>query len=139
MNEKNFVGIYRVIEGVIRDTEYDLELNINDAIEWAGDIIDQLRIPTSFTTKVTNGLDGNPDPIQISTYRGMVPCDFHRSVAAREYTEKIPMRWASDMFHETYPNNNQSDYTEIRFLDNYQYQIIENIIRTSFKDGYTFQ
>lgn len=87
------IGIKRIIESVIRDNGYtDYEINWNDVIEWAGDAIDLIGVPASYTEKTSC-------PINIVNYRGFLPCDLHKIIQTREYDKKIPMRYATNTFH----------------------------------------
>lgn len=135
INESKFIGTASIMERVFRDNGYDIEVHVGEVIEWIGDAIGMACIPTAFIERVTNGLDGEEPPIEIENYRGIVPCDFHKSVEAREYTRKLPMVWTSDVYHATIPVANTVEppatYDNIML----RYDIVNNIIRTSFQSG----
>lgn len=134
INETRFIGTASIMERVFRDNGYDIEVNVGEAIEWIGDAIGLACIPTAFHEKVTNGLEGEDAPIEIANFRGSVPCDFHKSLEAREYSRRLPMVWTSDVYHSTHTTEG---YTRKYVDDNamLRYDIVENIIRTSFESG----
>ena len=96
-----YVGLNEVLERVYRDYGFEEDLDWNDAIVWAADALDLIGAPRAYMPRVTDGSTdlGNSNPIQITNYRGDLPCDFHQHVQLREYNTKIPMIHNSDSFH----------------------------------------
>lgn len=135
VNEARFIGTASIMERVLRDNSYDIELNIGEAIEWIGDAIGLANIPTAFRERITNGLDGEESPIEIANFRGYVPCDFYKSIEAREYTRRLPMIWTSDVYNATHTTNGYNSGNQSYDINMLRYDIVENVIRTSFESG----
>lgn len=135
VNEAKFISTSSIMERVFRDNGYDIELNVGEAIEWIGDAIGLACIPTAFRERITNGLDGEEPPITIEHFRGMAPCDFYKVLEAREYTRRLPMVWTSDVYNATHTTNGFNSGNQAYDIAMLRYDVVENIIRTSFESG----
>jgi hypothetical protein len=132
MHNSKYVSIDFILDKVFRDNNYDLELQYADAIEWIGEVHGMVGAPMSYKTKITNGVDGNQDPLQIVDYRAELPCDFHIGLQAIEDTKGLPMCYATDTYHIGYIDSGASDLTVSAGLS---YGFDSNYIWTSFSTG----
>jgi hypothetical protein len=130
MLKPGYTSIQRVIENVIRDTGFTTEINWIDVIEWVYIASELIGVKNAYVLKVTDGVDGNPDPIEIKDYRGELPADFHLVYQIRDNHTKTAMRCDSG----TFLLSNSSP--KISNLIDLSYAINHDFIFTSFKDGY---
>ena len=72
-----YVSINRVVENILRDTEYYNEMYISDAIEWAARAMDLIGVYTPFTTTI--------DTVEITNYRAALPAGLINLIAVRDH------------------------------------------------------
>lgn len=127
MYNGKFVSVERIIENAIRDTGYDGELDYYDVIEWIGTALDLIGVNNSYVEKITNGLDGMPDPIVIENFKGVLPCDLHIIQSCRNFDSGVAMINSSDSFLKSYSSAVGNHGNEYRINNTY--------IFTSFQEG----
>lgn len=130
------VSIYRILENLFRTSAYTKHLNLNDAIELAGEAIDLIGAPTAFVEKITDGNPdyGHPQPIEIKNFKGSLPKDLYQIIQTRDYDTKVYMRYSTDTFHIAYHCDNSPDLS--RYDTDLSYKIrAGGIIHTSFESG----
>lgn len=132
MNNSKYVSMEFILGKVYRDNGYDLELLYSDAIEWVAEAIDLIGASLQYEQKITNGQEGMPAPITITDYRGILPCDFHLGIMAREYTMNAEMRYNTDAFALSYLDPNYKQTSPQDFIT---YGLKNGFIFTSFETG----
>ncbi len=113
---KQQVGFQRVIENVYRNSGYE-DIDWEAAVEWTAALMRVIGVPSAFTNKSTNGLDGNPYPIEISNYRGKLPTDMVIRGSCRridindnmEIYKFSAMQETTDLFFQTPPPDSISN------------------------------
>lgn len=113
-----FLSFNSIVERVYKNAGYQT-VNWIDALDYIADVIRLIGVKDSYKTVTTNGLDGNPDPIQIVDYRGELPIGVIQHLAARkiEVTDgKIsafyPMVYSTDLFHQSQVKRMNSEIPE---------------------------
>jgi len=109
------VGFQRIIENVYRNSGYE-DIDWEAAVEWTAALMRVIGVPSAFTNKSTNGLNGNPYPIEISNYRGKLPTDMVIRGSCRridindnmEIYKFSAMQETTDLFFQTPPPNSSS-------------------------------
>lgn len=81
------VSIERVLQSFYRDFPLDYALTWEDAIEWIGDLLAQLKAPVGLTTKTKL--------ITISDGRGQLPCDLEGII---QTARAMPVKQANTNF-----------------------------------------
>jgi len=129
-------GKYRemdfIMDKLFRNAEYRDEFTIEEAAEWAGDVLGLIGSPLDKVEKVTDGNNSlnHPDPIQIVDYRGVLPADMYGIKGVRDSNTKQRYRKSSDSFHLAF------DQEDIATPDNApSYKLQGNFIFTSTKEA----
>jgi hypothetical protein len=124
-----YIDLSEVVERVFQDYPFTEDIKISDASLWAFRCLNSLGIADFYVSKVTNGEEGNPDPIAISNYRGELPLDIHAIYLARDYDTQIPMYCTSSPFKSnvTLPAN--------QYASSLTYSTNNSFIITSFETG----
>lgn len=114
-----------VVEKVFRDTGLVDEVDIYDVVEWAGECIELIGVPDSYSNQIFK--------INIEEGRGKLPCNiiYLRQARAVQGGLYIPMRYESSNFHR-YVENVNVDY---RNVCDATYQLNDDCIFTSFENG----
>lgn len=86
-----YTNIKRVIENVYRNYGFSSDIGWQDAVEWAGEAMDKIGASLSYIEKVCC--------VDITDYIGMLPCDLVTLVGVREDDTKVPLLYASGLFH----------------------------------------
>lgn len=135
-----YVSIYNTIDAVYRDLGLNENININDAVEWIGEAVELLGVPSLLCT--TNSV------VPITAFRGMLPCDLHELQAARGVMTTVdldmciedldlaflPMLETPDLYHM---DNCQDAHSDTHGCSSgYTYKKNNNFIFTSFEEGY---
>lgn len=128
MLKQGYTSIHRVIENVIRDTGFTTEINWVDVAEWVYIAMELIGVTNAYVRKITDGNDGNPEPIEIIDYKGNLPSDFHQIIAVRDYNTKIALSESSSLF---FNSNNRAFST----FSEHSYKISNDLIFTSFESG----
>lgn len=107
-----YTKLAEIIEKVQRDNDYGHDLDWMDAVEWAGECLDLLKVPKTYTPLTSC--------ITIEDYRGELPCDFHQVVQVKDNKWNIPMTVSLDNFFPEYysgrcPDVNSSSVDEDTF------------------------
>lgn len=70
-------GRYTTLDSVLDRITLNsgLQISEQDAAEWIADLLTVLAPYDTLYTIVTDGNQGNPQPVQITNYRGELPCD----------------------------------------------------------------
>lgn len=129
------ISVTALLERIFRSSAYTKNMNINDAVEFVGQAISLIGVPTSYTEKVTNGdlRDGYPYPIKIKGFKGRLPPDLHKIIQTRTFKDKLPMRYATDTFHKGLHCEGSPD---ISCNSQHTYKVeTGKIIKTSFEEG----
>lgn len=133
-----YVSVYEVINSAYRDSGMSNELNIADAIEWAGEAIELIGGMNYFEEKV--------EVLLVKNHKAKIPCALHiingikalEDCNATEIEECefdiscfIPMIYKSDIYHKYIPYNNTLGNSS-RFT----YSVNDNYIFTNFEKGF---
>jgi hypothetical protein len=103
-----FVSLETVIEKAYQDSGVD-NIDWDAAISWTADLMGIIGVPGTYIKKSTNGLEGNPDFVEISNYRGELPTDVLILEGCRkvkldsdnEVTQVYPMIETQELFIHT--------------------------------------
>ena len=131
-----YIPIDGIIERAYRETGRNM-IDWNDAIVWIGDCLDLIGIPDQYKTIITDGLNGNPDPIKVENYRAELPADFIELIGMREHDTNMPLDKSFGSYTQT-PNdtlqyfNDRYDTDSVR---DYSYQINDHFIFFTFEEG----
>lgn len=120
LTNRNTVSIKFILNKLLRDEPYIPELNLGDAIEWAGECINLLGINSLYVSDICK--------IDIKDYRGVFPSNFKKLEAIREVDTNIALSETTRKF----PKGQSSDSIAINELD---FDIKENVIFTGFEKG----
>jgi len=130
-----------IIEKVQSNFKFNVEFDWQDAAEWVASLLALLDVPSALVQKVTDGHDGNPQPIKIEDYRGNLPCDLHSIIqTSRDFSDAecsgdvrlVPMRYATDTFHTRF---HCEDCPDLSCSSGETYIVNNNHIFTNFKEG----
>ena len=113
-----FLSFNSIVERVYKNAGYQT-VNWIDALDYIADVIRLIGVKDSYKTVTTNGLDGNPDPIQIVDYRGELPVGVIQHLAARKIEVNdgkisafYPMVYSTDLFHQSQVKRMDSEIPE---------------------------
>jgi hypothetical protein len=139
MTNGKYVSIENIISKVYRDLGMTENLNINDAIEWAGEAMELIGASVYLEDKVC--------PIEIRNYKGKLPCELHYIVTSSglekdldlesetdcelESDTFIPMRYTTDAYHHWYCG--QSD--DHNCVSDMTYSVNDDYIFVNFEEG----
>lgn len=130
-------GRYRdmdfIMDKLFRDAEYRDEFTVEEAAEWAGDVIGLLGCPMTKVHKVTDGNNSlnHPDPIEIVDYRALLPSDMFGITGVRDAETKQRYRRSLDSYHMAFDAEDDTS-----FPDHYpSYKLQGNFIFTSTKEA----
>lgn len=130
-----YISAYEIIGKVYRDLSLANAINVNDAMEWAGEAIELIGAPFHYIAKT--------ERIKITNYRGHLPCDLHYIETTKGasfcwdenmecYTgTHSAMRYSTDSFHHTYCANNADCTCESSLT----YKVNNDCIFTNFEEG----
>lgn len=136
----NYVSTYSIIEAAQRDSGInDLEIDINDAVEWIYECIELIAIPMSY-------LEPMPIKLSIVDHRGELPRNLHTILGVRTYDTKIPLNYSTDIYYknsldtnitvsESFLNNDTlatAPNTSIKFQ--YKYKTENGYLYTDLKE-----
>jgi hypothetical protein len=95
-----YISLTSIINSVYRDYGFNVDIDIADAYEWAGEALELIGSPSLLVDKITDGNKDlcHPDPIEIKKGRGELPCDLVYVMSVREYYSKQPMIGSTDVF-----------------------------------------
>lgn len=132
-----YVSIQNIIATVFRNMKSSKDLNIADAVEWAGEALEFIGGPYTFENKII--------VLDIKNFRAKLPCELHYIEMCRGYALKpnatddcynkkkaVPMRYSTDSFHHSYCKDNKDCYCN----SSYTYTVNDDYIMTSFKEGF---
>ena len=134
-----YVSIEPIISKVYRDLGMTENININDAVEWAGEAMEFIGATVFLEDKVR--------PIDITSYKGKIPCELQYIITAAgmekdldlesdtecelETDTFVPMRYTTDTFHHWYCGQS-SDHTCVSDMT---YSVNDSYIFTNFEEG----
>lgn len=138
----NFVSFKSIIESVFRRIGYQT-IDVNEAVEVIGETLRIMGVLPSFQDKVTNGLNGNPIPVEISDYRAQIPSDYITIKGVRKVnlvddvdedgnpTKRIntfsPMMQATDIFYNSTANQHKEQTPTVGIYDAYDIAVQYNV------------
>lgn len=132
----NSISVTAILERLFRTSAFTKHMNLDDAIVLAAEAIDLIGAAQAMDEKITNGdkSNGFPPPIEIKGFKGKIPIDLKTIKQTRNFETKMPMRYATDTFHN---GLHCSDSPDLIVLTNETYKIRPGgIIHTSFEEGY---
>lgn len=133
-----YVSVYEIINSAYRDSGMSNELNIADAIEWAGEAIELIGGMNYFEEKV--------EVILVKNHKAKIPCSLHiiNGISALEdcnateidecnfdITSFSPMIYKSNIYHKYIPHNSNSNISGAL-----TYNVNDNYIFTNFDKGF---
>jgi hypothetical protein len=128
-----YISCKRAIDRVYQD--YNLEVDIEEAIEWTGDVLDFIGCPLMLKNIVTNGVPDEDgivhSPVPISSYRAPIPLDLHEILGILDYESKQCLYGITDTFYKSYAS---LDYPNL--LEETSYAVNNNYIFTGYESGY---
>lgn len=134
-----YTSVHEIIAKVYRDMGMQDQLNIADAIEWAGEAIELIGAPFHLSEKIEH--------LSIVDYKANLPCDLHyvqsmkacpgelsTDVCFKPSTgHYIPMRYSTDLYHHWYCD---SEYFCEDNCSDLTYKLNDDYVHTSFSEGY---
>lgn len=136
-----YTSVFEIIGKVYRDLGMADQINLADAIEWAGEAIELIGAPYHLSPKT--------ERVTIQSYKGVLPCDLHYI----ETTKGIPatitgdedvcdidtssykaMRYSTDSFHHWYCGG--SYFNDHYCNSDLTYTVNDDYIYTNFEEGY---
>lgn len=123
----SYIEITSIIERVYRDTGFDLEINIDEVLEWTWDAMALIGAPQPFIDIITDSEGNNPPPITVENGRGLLPNDIYQIKLVRDYETKMPYICKSSPYKEDFLT---LDYSDTRYM----YEIRDNYIYTTIDD-----
>lgn len=131
-----YVSIETIINKVYRDLGATDDLNISDAIEWAGEAMEFIGATVYLKEKV--------ESVSVSDYKAKLPCDLHyiNTVAGVQGTFEddecpdsstlyTPMTYTTDAFHHWRCGQSQDHCCDSRLT----YDINDDYIFPNFEEG----
>ena len=114
-----------IIEKVFRDTGLVDGVDLYDVVEWAGECIELIGVPDSYSNQVFS--------VKIEEGRGKLPCNimYLRQARLNKDGLYLPMRYESSNFHRFVENVNNDYLNKCEAT----YQLNDDCIFTSFQDG----
>lgn len=100
-----FVSSQRVLDKFYQDfPQFDNALPYGTAIEWIGSALTELKIPCYYVDKITDGNAAlnHQDYIEITDYRGKLPCDMYLLRQAACVVESEPSCAGNQAFLDQY-------------------------------------
>ena len=128
----NYVSLLQVAERVFKTGLNEEEIHLYDIVEWAGQAIQKIGVPSAYVDVVTNGIGTAGNPITIADYRGTLPTNIVTLTGVREDTYKYPMVAVAGSFPPTYTTNNLKNAGDATMLG---YRIENGYIYTNFEEG----
>ena len=120
LDTTNFVSIKYILNRLLRDEPYITEINLGDAIEWAGDCLNALGITELFSICYTT--------VKIKDYRGAFPSNFKSIEAIREVSYGKGLKVSLNKFPHSSENYKNA-------LNSLGITIDNGVIFTGFKEG----
>lgn len=99
-----FVKSRQIIDEVLRDNQYTIEIPWEDAIEWIAEAMELIKVPTQYLYKRAL--------IQVTDFRAQLPCDYHQvTQVAGSFggSYPFPLLDSSNSFHPTGGNCGMDD------------------------------
>ena len=128
-----WVSCKRAIDKVYQD--HNLQVNIEEAIEWTGEVLDLIGCPLMLKDIVTNGVpDENGtvhSPVPISAYRAPIPIDVHEITGILDFESKTHLYGITDPFYKSYSS---TDFPNM--LQETSYTTNNNYIFVGYESGY---
>lgn len=131
-----YISIEPIISQVYRDLGMDTDINMIDAIEWAGEAMEFIGATVFLKPKV--------ESVIVKAYKAKLPCDLHyiETVAGANYTPDeedcddknvpyIPMRYSTDSFHHWYCGKSE-DHACVSDLT---YTVNDSYLFANFDEG----
>lgn len=128
---QKYISINYVIRKVIKDLGIDdKEVFIDDIIEWIGEGLQYIGSYYQYCDKVAD--------IIITDYKGELPCDFYALIRLHDRVDNLANSFNSNLITRTdNTTNTTNDVTRSKYTSR-DYNIVGNIITTSFKTGTLF-
>lgn len=130
-----YTSIEPIISKVYRDMGMKDSMDLNDAVEWAGECIELIGAVYSLTEKVAR--------VPVTNYKASIPCDLHlfETVAGVEMTNLEDtdysgiafnsMLYATDSYHHYYCGQMKESNCDGTLT----YKVNDNFIFTNFEEG----
>lgn len=133
-----YTGVEEIILSVYRDMGMSEQINMVDAVEWAGEAIELINAPYH--------LKDTLEVVLIDCYKGKLPCDLHLIETCKaliradapdivecelDLREFLPMRYTTDSFHNYMKNS-----SDCNSGSNLTYKINDSYINTDFESGF---
>jgi hypothetical protein len=131
-----YISVEPIISKVYRDMGMAEDINMIDAIEWAGEAMEFIGATVYLTSKVESA--------EVREYRAKLPCDLHYietiggvpiKLGEDECIDKDltfkPMRYSTDSFHHWYCGRTTDHYC----VSDLTYTVNDSFIFTNFDEG----
>ena len=114
---EQLVNLKVIIDKLMRHPLFT-DITYETVIDYTVDFMRIVGVPKFFTEKV--------ETIEVTNYKGLLPCDWYETIQVRNVDTGIPFRYATDTYHLSETKNQPSDYT---------FMIQGNYIYTSLDEG----
>ena len=115
-----FISIKHILNRLLKDEPYINEINLGDAVEWAGNCINRLGANSLYTFSICE--------VTITNCKGSLPINFRDIEAIRDTKHGLALAET----HNKFPIA-QSEHTDI--VNPLEYSIVDNIIFMEFDEG----
>lgn len=138
----NFISFEPIIESVYRRIGYQY-FDLNEAIETIGETLRLIGVLPAFKDITTNGLNGNPIPLEITDYRAALPSDYVTLKGIRKVNlmdavddsgnsyKRIksfsPMRESPDLFYQSTANQHVDQTPSPGVYDAYDQNVVYSV------------
>jgi hypothetical protein len=112
-----YVNVRIILDKIMRHPLLQ-DLNFETVVDYTVDFMRIVGVPRMFKNKVAT--------IEISNYRGALPCDWYETIQIRDPETYETYRYASDVFHISENKTPEVDYT---------FMTQGNLIYTSLEEG----
>lgn len=94
MYNGKLVSCYFILNKLYRDLNLDFSINFDDAVNWLGEALSEIKSPVFYVDKVTDGNIelGHQDFIEIVDGKGKLPCDLFTitQTACVQFCDQLP-------------------------------------------------
>ena len=99
---EQLVNLKVIIDKLMRHPLFT-DITYETVIDYTVDFMRIVGVPKFFTEKV--------ETIEVTNYKGLLPCDWYETIQVRNVDTGIPFRYATDTYHLSETKNQPSDYT----------------------------
>lgn len=128
-----YIEIDEIVENVYRRAGVDT-LDIDVVLASILELFGILGVQSLYVDRETNGVNGNTLPIEISSYRGILPNDLVYITNVREMSTLAKVSLATSDFEFDYNLPYDTDTTVKADVNSFNYKVEGNVIKTNVTD-----